>query len=71
MNEIMGTLLPSLSFGVFGMNRGIDDFRSTTAASTPSSSSRISLTGEGPLSGDVLARQNSFISSMTAVCLKS
>ena len=49
MNGIMGTLLPSLSFGVFGMN--LDDFRRTTAANTPSSSSKISLTGAGPLSG--------------------
>ena len=50
------SLVPSLSFGVFGMN--LDDFRRTTAANTPSSSSKISLTGAGPLSGDVLALHN-------------
>ena len=52
----------------------IDDFRRTTAANTPSFSSKISLTGAGPLSGDVLALHNitaeaKFVSILNDCCV--
>ena len=52
----------------------MDDFRRTTTANTPSFSSKLSLTGEGPLSGDVLALHNitaeaKFVSILDDCCV--